>query len=172
MGITLEIYLLDNSSPKLDVIDRKILHTLQRHAKISNVELAKRVALTPTPCFDRVRRLEEAGYIEGYVAQLNPQKLGMGLLAFIEINLDRTDPTAFDELRRQVEHLPFVLECHMIAGGFDYLLKVRVADMAAFRKVLGEQISTLPGVSRTHTYFVMEEVKRTQELPIPGMKTK
>jgi Lrp/AsnC family transcriptional regulator, leucine-responsive regulatory protein len=157
--------------PKLDVVDRKILQILQRDGKISNVDLAKRVHLSATPCFERVRRLEEAGYIEGYVAQLNAQKLGMGLLAFIEISLDRTNPAAFDELRKNVADMPFVQECHMIAGGFDYLLKVRVADMAAYRRFLGERVSAMPGVSRTHTYFVMEEIKVTQELPT-GAKTK
>ncbi len=158
--------------PKLDVIDRKILQILQHDGKISNVDLARRVHLSATPCFERVRRLEEAGYIEGYVAQLNPQKLGMGLLAFIELSLDRTNPEAFDVLRKNVADMSFVQECHMVAGGFDYLLKVRVADMAAYRRLLGERISALPGVSRTHTYFVMEEIKLTQELPLSMVKSK
>jgi Lrp/AsnC family leucine-responsive transcriptional regulator len=161
-----------NREPKLDVIDRKILQIVQREGKISNVDLAKRVHLSPTPCFERVRRLEEAGYIERYVAQLNPQKLGMGLLAFIEISLDRTNPETFDELRKNVADMGMVQECHMIAGDFDYLLKVRVADMAAYRRFLGERVSALPGVSRTHTYFVMEEIKVTQELPIGLVKAR
>lgn len=152
--------------PKLDVIDRKILHILQRDGRTSNVDLAKRVHLSPTPCFERVRRLEEAGYIEHYVAQLNAAKLGLGLLAFIEISLDRTHPAAFDELRSQVADIGVVQECHMVAGGFDFLLKVRIADMAAYRRFLGERILALPGISRTNTYFVMEEIKITQELPI------
>ena len=161
-----------NREPKLDVIDRKILQILQNDGKTSNVDLAKRVHLSPTPCFERVRRLEEAGYIERYVAQLNPRKLGMGLLAFVEISLDRTNPAAFDEFRKNVSDLGSVQECHMVAGGFDYLLKVRVADMAAYRRFLGERVSALPGVSRTHTYFVMEEIKVTQELPIAAPKSK
>src|SRR5260221_3222784 len=97
---------------KLDVIDRKILQTLQHDAKISNVELAKRVHLSPTPCFERVRRLEESGYIKRYVAQLDPEKLGMGLLAFIEISLDRTNPVAFDEFRSRIADISVVQECH------------------------------------------------------------
>lgn len=152
--------------PKLDLIDRKILQTLQREARISNVDLAKRVHLSPTPCFERVRRLEEGGYIQRYVAQLDPQKLGMGLLAFIEVSLDKTNPNAFDRFRETVADMPEVQECHMVAGGFDYLLKVRVTDMAAYRKFLGDRVSALPGVNRTHTYFVMEEAKATQEIPI------
>jgi Lrp/AsnC family transcriptional regulator, leucine-responsive regulatory protein len=152
--------------PKLDVVDRKILQILQRDGRISNVDLAKRVHLSPSPCFERVRRLEETGFIENYVARLNAKKLDMDLLAFVEISLDRTNPEAFDELRRHVADMPSVQECHMIAGGFDYLLKVRVTDMAAYRRFLGEGISQLPGVTRTHTYFVMEEIKATAEVPI------
>lgn len=158
--------------PKLDVIDRKILQTLQREGRISNVDLAKRVHLSPTPCFERVRRLEEGGYILRYVAQLDPQKLGMGLLAFVEVSLDKTNPTAFDHFRDAVAVMPEVQECHMVAGGFDYLLKLRVKDMAGYRRFLGERVSALPGVSRTHTYFVMEEVKATQEVPISAQKPK
>lgn len=152
--------------PRLDVIDRKILQTLQREGRISNVELAKRVHLSPTPCFERVRRLEEGGYIRRYVAQLDPHKLGMGLLAFVEVSLDKTSPVAFERFREVVAEMPEVQECHMVAGGFDYLLKVRVTDMVAYRRFLGDRVSSLPGVSRTHTYFVMEETKATQEIPI------
>jgi len=158
--------------PKLDVIDRKILQTLQREGRISNVDLAKRVHLSPTPCFERVRRLEQGGYIQRYVAQLDPQRLGMGLLAFVEVSLDKTSPLAFERFREIVADLAEVQECHMVAGGFDYLLKVRVTDMLAYRRFLGERISALPGVSRTHTYFVMEETKSTQEIPIPGARAR
>jgi Lrp/AsnC family transcriptional regulator, leucine-responsive regulatory protein len=161
-----------NRQPKLDVIDRKLLQILQHDGRASNVDLAKRVHLSPTPCFERVRRLEEAGYIERYVALLSASKLGLGLLAFIEVSLDRTNPEAFDQLREQVADMDAVQECHMVAGGFDYLLKVRIADMAAFRRFLGERISALPGINRTHTYFVMEEIKITQELPISAAKAK
>lgn len=158
--------------PKLDAIDRKILQTLQREARISNVDLARRVHLSPTPCFERVRRLEEGGYIQRYVAQLDPQKLGMGLLAFVEVSLDKTNPTAFDRFRDTVADMSEVQECHMVAGGFDYLLKVRVTDMASYRKFLGDRVSSLPGVNRTHTYFVMEETKATQEIPILTPRSK
>jgi Lrp/AsnC family leucine-responsive transcriptional regulator len=161
-----------NRESGLDVIDRKLLLTLQRDGRISNVDLAKRVHLSPTPCLERVRRLEAAGYIERYVAQLNPEKLGMGLLAFVEISLDRTNPAAFDEFRKCVTDIGSVQECHMVAGGFDYLLKVRVAGMAAYRRFLSERVSALPGVTRTHTYFVMEEIKVTQELPMSVPKSK
>lgn len=158
--------------PRLDVIDRKILQILQREGRIANVDLARRVHLSPTPCFERVRRLEDSGYIRNYVAQLDPQKLGIGLLAFVEVSLDKTNPTAFDRFREAVAGMGEVQECHMVAGGFDYLLKARVTDMAAYRRFLGERVSTLPGVSRTHTYFVMEEVKVSQEVPILAPKGK
>jgi Lrp/AsnC family leucine-responsive transcriptional regulator len=158
--------------PKFDVIDRKILQILQREARMPNVELARRVHLSPTPCFERVRRLEQGGYIRRYVAQLDPQKLGFGLLAFVEVSLDKTNPVAFDRFRDAVTAMGEVQECHMVAGGFDYLLKARVADMTAYRRFLGERVSSLPGVTRTHTYFVMEEVKVTQEIPIAAPKTK
>jgi Lrp/AsnC family transcriptional regulator, leucine-responsive regulatory protein len=158
--------------PKLDIIDRRILQILQREGRIANVDLARRVHLSPTPCFERVRRLEEAGYIQRYVAQLDPQKLGMGLLAFVEVSLDKTNPAAFDRFREAVAGMSEVQECHMVAGGFDYLLKARVTDMAAYRRFLGERVSSLPGVSRTHTYFVMEEVKVTQEIPIASTPVK
>jgi Lrp/AsnC family leucine-responsive transcriptional regulator len=152
--------------PKLDVIDRNILQILQRDARIANVDLAKRVHLSPTPCFERVRRLEQSGYIQRYVALVDPRKLGIGLLAFVEVALDKTNPIAFDRFRDTVAAMAEIQECHMVAGGFDYLLKVRVTDMHAYRRFLGERISTLPGVNRTHTYFVMEETKSTQEIPI------
>jgi Lrp/AsnC family transcriptional regulator, leucine-responsive regulatory protein len=152
--------------PKLDVIDRKILQCLQRDGRLSNVDLSKRVHLTATPCFERVRRLEQAGYIERYVAQLSAAKLGLGLLAFIEISLDRTYSAVFDELRSLMADMGMVQECHMVAGEFDFLLKVRIADMTAFRRFLAERVLKLPGISRTNTYFVMEEIKVTVELPV------
>jgi len=156
--------------PRLDLVDRRILQILQREGRISNVDLAKRVHLSPTPCFERLRRLEESGYITGYAAKLSPQKLGLGLLAFVEVSLDKTNPTAFDDFRDAVAEMTEVQECHMVAGGFDYLLKARLTDMSAYRRFLGESVSALPGVSRTHTYFVMEEVKASQELPIAAPK--
>ena len=152
--------------PKLDPIDRNILRTLQTSGRITNVDLAEKVNLSPTPCIERVRRLEEAGYISGYYARLSAQKLGIGLLAFIEVSLDKTGTAAFEKFREAVNDIAEIQECHMVAGGFDYLLKVRIESMAHYRQFLGERISALPGVDRTHTYVVMEEVKNTHELVI------
>ncbi len=155
---------MKEKEPKLDSIDRKILSTLQNSGRISNVELSELVGLSPTPCLERVKRLEATGYIEGYRARLNPEKLGVTILAFIEVSLIKTNPDTFDEFKRATRRVPEIQECHMVAGGFDYLLKVRVKNMSNYRRFLGETISTLPGVDRTHTYMVMEEVKRNEGL--------
>jgi Lrp/AsnC family leucine-responsive transcriptional regulator len=145
----------------LDRIDRLILKRLQIDGRQSVSELARQVHLTTSPCLDRVRRLEEEGYIQGYVALLNPSHLGARLLAFVEVRIDRTVPEVFQNFRAGVELLEEVVECHMVAGGFDYLIKIRVADMETYRKFLGERLTTLPGIEQTHTYVVMEEVKST-----------
>jgi Lrp/AsnC family leucine-responsive transcriptional regulator len=157
---------MKNKNPKLDQVDRKIMATLQANGRMSNVDLSEKVGLSPTPCLERVRRLEAAGYITGYSARLNADKLGFNILAFIEVSLIKTNPDAFDDFRRAVATIDEIQECHMVAGGFDYLLKVRVSNMTAYRHFLGEKISSLPGVDRTHTYMVMEEVKESDALAI------
>lgn len=151
----------------LDRVDRMILRYLQANARLSNVELSRRVNLSPTPCLERVRRLEREGYVSDYVALLNPAKLGSALLIFVEVTLDRTTEEAFGHFKDSVLGLPEVLECHMVAGGFDYLVKVRVSDMAEYRQFLGEKLAELPGVRQTHTYVVMEEVKSTTFIRVP-----
>ncbi len=150
----------------LDRIDRKILRELQTNARISNAELARRVNLSATPCAERVKALETTGYIQAYRAKLDHQLLNLELLVFVEISLTKTSPDVFDEFREAVRKLPMVLECHLVSGNFDYLIKARVADMAAYRELLGETILTLPGVNESRTYVVMEEIKETQVLPI------
>jgi Lrp/AsnC family leucine-responsive transcriptional regulator len=150
----------------LDRVDRRILRVLQEQGRISNVELSRKVNLSPTPCLERVRRLESDGFIKGYAARLDAGKLDMGLLVYVQVTLDRTTTTIFDRFRQGVLAIAEVLECHMVAGGFDYLLKLRVPDMAAYRAVLGDKIGKLPGLLQTHSYFVMEEVKDTPAIPI------
>jgi Lrp/AsnC family leucine-responsive transcriptional regulator len=152
---------------RLDRIDRRILATLQTDGRISNVALARQVNLSPTPCLERVRRLERAGYVTGYAALLDPAKLGVSLLVFVQVTLDRTTPDVFARFAEAVAPIPEVRECHMVAGGFDYLLKIRVADMEAYRRVLGEGLAAIPGVAQTHSYVVMEAVKDSHALPIP-----
>ncbi len=151
----------------LDRIDRSILRELQNDGRLANVELARRVGLSATPCLERVRRLEKNGYIRGYAAILAPEKLKAGLLVFVEIRLARTSPDVFNDFKRAVVDLPQVLECHLVSGDFDYLLKARVEDMFAYRTLLGETLLTLPGVSGSRTYVVMEEVKENFAIEIP-----
>lgn len=150
----------------LDKIDRRILRVLQADGRISNLKLAEAVHLSPTAVLERVRRLTRDGYILGYEARLNPAKLGQGLLVFVEILLDRTVHDVMDSFKAAVQVRPEILEAHLVAGGFDYLLKTRVADMAAYRQFIGSVIWTLPGVRETRTYAVMEEVKSTSLLPV------
>ncbi len=150
----------------LDRIDRNILNELQKDGRISNVELSKRVGLSPTPCLERVRRLERQGFIEGYTAILNPHYLEASLLVFVEITLQKGTPDVFEDFNKTVMSLEEIQECHLVSGDFDYLLKTRVPDMSAYRRLLGETLLRLPGVSDTRTYVVMEEVKQTSRLVI------
>jgi Lrp/AsnC family leucine-responsive transcriptional regulator len=148
----------------LDRIDLKILDVLQRDGRISNLKLAETVALSPTSVLARVQRLTRDGYILGYEARLNPAKLGAGMTVFVEVLLDRTTPNVFEQFRAAVQAHPQVQECHMVAGGFDYLLKTRMADMHAYRAFAGDVLWQLPGVRETRTYAVMEEVKSSTRL--------
>lgn len=157
----------NSKKPKpLDRTDRNILKCLQADGRLSNVALAKKVNLTTTPCLERVRRLERDGYISGYSARLNPQLLDAGLLVFVEISLLRTSPGVFREFRKQAIQFPELLECHLVSGNFDYLIKARVRDMHEYRSLLGEKILALPGVADSRSYVVMEEVKETMALPL------
>ncbi len=142
----------------LDRIDLTILNILQTNARISNVELAKQVNLSASPCLDRVKRLESQGYIKRYAAVLDAEKLHVGMAAFIQVTLDRTKADIFTQFKEKLVEIGEVAECHMVAGGFDYLIKLRVRDMNNYRDVLGKVVE-LPGVSQTHTYMVIEDVK-------------
>ena len=152
------------TEPDLDRIDRKILSILQEDGRIANLKLAEAVALLPTAVLARVQRLTRDGFILGYEARLNPLKLGAGMLVFVEVLLDRTTPNVFDQFKAAVQVHPEIMECHMVAGGFDYLLKTRSADMNAYRVFAGNVLWQLPGVRETRTYAVMEEVKHTNHL--------
>ena len=152
------------SDPVLDRTDRRILALLQQDGRISNVKLAEAVHLSPTATLERVRRLTEQGYILGYRARLDPHKLGAGMLVFVEIILDRTTETVLEDFRKAVRDQPEIMECHLVAGGFDYLLKLRVAGMEDYRRVAGRVLWRLPGVRETRTYAVMEEVKNSPDL--------
>jgi Lrp/AsnC family transcriptional regulator, leucine-responsive regulatory protein len=155
------------STRELDRTDRRLLARLQQDGRSAVSQLAREVHLSVTPTLERVRRLEAEGYIEGYFARLNPARLGLGLLAYVEVSLDRTTPDAFEHFKQAMLAHDEVMECHMVAGGFDYLLKVRVTDMESYRRFLGDRIAAARGVQQTHTYFVMEEVKSTHRIVVP-----
>ncbi|OYX55233.1 MAG: ArsR family transcriptional regulator [Brevundimonas subvibrioides] len=150
----------------LDAVDRRILKVLQVDGRVSNAELARRCNLSPAACFERVRRLRERQVITGYAALIDPSKVGRGLMIFVEVLLDRTTGDQFEAFADMVRGQPEVLECHMVAGGFDYLLKARVGDMDAYRAFLGDVLTRMPGVRETRTYAVLEEVKSTTALPL------
>ena len=151
---------------KLDRIDRRILSDLQSNGRMTNVELAKRIHLSPAACLERVKRLSQAGYLKKYMAVLDPALLGVGLLVFVEVALNRMTPESFQRFKDTVQKMPQIMECHMVAGGFDYLLKTRMADMGAYREFAGTVLWQLPGVRETRTYAVMEEVKNTTRLTL------
>jgi Lrp/AsnC family leucine-responsive transcriptional regulator len=157
---------MDEPAADLDRIDRRILQVLQEDGRLSNLKLAEAVALSPTAVLARVQRLTRAGYILGYEARLDPEKLGLGMMVFVEVLLDRTTPNVFEAFKAAVQVQPQILECHMVAGGFDYLLKTRMADMQAYRDFAGSVLWQLPGVRETRTYAVMEEVKNSTRLPL------
>ena len=157
---------MSKKSKPLDRVDFQILSILQDNGKISNVELAERVHLTPPPCLERVKRLEREGYIKRYACLLDPYKLQAGLLAFIQVSLLSTASRDLDEFNRAISRLEEVQECHMVSGGFDYLLKVRTTDMQSYRRFLGEQLSSIPNVRETHTYVAMQEVKSETAIPL------
>jgi len=152
---------------EFDRIDLKILRTLQEDGRISNLKLAETIGLSATAVLARVQRLTREGYILGYEARLNPLKLGTGMLVFVEVLLDRTTHNVFDQFKAAVQAQPAIQECHMVAGGFDYLLKTRSADMNDYRQFAGTVLWQLPGVRETRTYAVMEEVKNTTHLYLP-----
>ncbi|MCV6611729.1 MAG: Lrp/AsnC ligand binding domain-containing protein [Amphritea sp.] len=151
---------------KLDKIDLNILKTLQENGRISYVDLADIVGLSTTPCMERVKRLEKDGLIQGYYARIDPQAMGYGMLVFVEISLSYQSPDAFQKFNQAVATLPYVLECHLVSGDADFLIKARIADMSEYRALLGEMLLTLPGVKNSKSYIVMEEVKESLSLPI------
>lgn len=151
---------------RIDRMDRAILLALQDDGRLTTRALAEQINLSHTATTERVKRLTRDGFIEGYAARLSAQKLGRGLLVFVEIKLDHTSPETFAAFADAVGPHPDIMECHMVAGGFDYLLKARVRDMAAYRQFLSETVLSLPGVRETHTYAVMEEVKNSRVIPV------
>ncbi|GLS90739.1 AsnC family transcriptional regulator [Psychromonas marina] len=152
---------------KLDRIDKKILTLMQSNARISNLELADKVGLSPTPCSRRVKRLEESGIIDKHVTLLKPAVLGLKLTAMIGITMDRHTPERFDNFERAISELPEVLECLIVTGqSADFLLKVIVRDMEHYEKFLLGQLTKLEGVTGVHSSFVLREMIKKTELPL------
>ena len=145
----------------LDRLDLKILNLLQQDGRIAMTDLAEQVGLSITPCIERVRRMERDGVIVGYYARVNPAMLGASLLVFVEITLDHKSGNMFDQFRREVLRIPEVLECHLVSGDFDYLIKARLREMADYRKLLGDILLQLPGAVQSKSYVVMEEIKES-----------
>ena len=147
------------NSDQIDRIDRNILTALSRDGRQSMAELATHVGLSKTPVQARVKRLERDGYIRGYAAIIDRERMGEGHVAFVQVKLSDTRSAALDTFNRAVLAVPEIEQCHMMAASFDYLLKVRTRDIASYRRVLGERISALPHVSQTSTFVAMETVK-------------
>ncbi|OQS38112.1 winged helix-turn-helix transcriptional regulator [Chromobacterium haemolyticum] len=155
-----------SSDKALDKTDLKILRLLQKNGRISMTELSEKVGLSTTPCTERVRRMERDGIIEGYYARLNPHAMGAALLVFVEIKLEAKSGNIFDAFRREIMRIPEILECHLVSGEFDYLIKARIPDMSMYRKLLGDILLQLPSAKESKSYVVMEEVKETLLLPL------
>lgn len=152
---------------RLDKTDLRILEEIQKDGRITVAELSRRVHLTKTPCAERLRRLETAGIIAGYYARLDPSVLDVAHLAMVQVQLKSTTSDELEAFNAAAARVPEIQSCHMIAGGYDYLLKVRTSNIQTYRQVLGAVISKLPGVLQTHTYVVMETVKDDITLTIP-----
>ncbi len=144
---------------QIDRFDRAIIQALSRNGRLSMAELAEKVGLSKTPVQARVKRLAAEGYIRGYAAIVNREKMGEGHVAFVQVKLSDTRSAALDAFNKAAGDTPEIEQCHMMAASFDYLLKVRTRDIAAYRRVLGEKISALPHVAQTSTFVAMETVK-------------
>lgn len=150
---------MSTDTPSLDKIDMKIIQLLQHNARMSIADLADKVGLSATPIKERMRRLQDQGVITGYHAKINPHLIGQGLLVFVEIKLKDKSASLFAEFKRDVLRISQIMECHLVSGEYDYLIKVRLPDMSAYRNMLGNILLQLPAASESRSYVVMEEVK-------------
>jgi Lrp/AsnC family leucine-responsive transcriptional regulator len=155
----------DSSEEDFDRIDLKILRALQSEGRLTNADLAERVNVSPATCHRRTQRLFEEGHITGVRAEVAPSAVGLGALVMVGVVLDRSTPESFAAFEGAVLEMKEVLDCNLVAGDFDYLLKIRVRDMADFNKLHGQKLIALPGVRQTRTFFVMKEVKENARLP-------
>ena len=151
---------------ELDRIDLKILDILQREGRLPITELSERIGMSASPCTERVRRLERSGVISGYHARVDPHALGRSLLVFVELTLSTKSEDIFAKVKRELQLVPEVLECHLVSGGFDYLVKARLGQMNDYRQLLGKLLKKIPVPAQSHSYVVMEEVKETLTLNV------
>jgi len=152
---------------QIDPIDRNILSILQEDARISNLDLARRVGLSPSPCLRRVRELERSGLVRRHVTLLDPQALGLGVSVFIQVRLDRQIERSLETFEAAVLVRPEVMECYLMTGDSDYLLRVVVPDVPAFERFLVEHLTRVPGVANLRSSFALKQVKYTTALPLP-----
>ena len=151
---------------QLDEIDRRILRLIQRDGRLTNAELSEAVALSPSACHRRVQRMEAEGVIAGYVARLDPRTVGRVTTVFVEIGLSGQADELLDAFERAVSQIPDVLECHLMAGSADYLLKVAARDAEDFARIHRQKLARLPGVARMQSSFSLKEVRNTTALPV------
>jgi Lrp/AsnC family leucine-responsive transcriptional regulator len=157
---------MKSSDYQLSKIDKNILRIMQDNGRITYAELARQVGLTTTPCIERVKRLERDGFISHYSTVLNPEQLNAGLIVIVQIRLDRTSKDTFAQFKEAVLELPQVQECYLVSGNFDYMIKVRLADMAAYRVFLEESLLSVPAVQESTSVVVMEAIKECLTIPI------
>jgi Lrp/AsnC family transcriptional regulator, leucine-responsive regulatory protein len=157
---------------ELDSIDLKIVDLLQREGRLTMTELGERIGLSTSPCSQRVKRLEREGVITGYHARVNPAALGKALLVFVEITLAQKSEEVFKKVRSELEHMPEVLECHLVSGSFDYLVKARLGGMPEYRQLLGSMLKRIPVAAQSNSYVVMEEVKESFVMKLKPQLTK
>jgi Lrp/AsnC family leucine-responsive transcriptional regulator len=151
---------------KLDIFDLRILEVLQAEGRLSNVELADRVGLSPSPCLRRVKRLEFEGVIEGYSARINRNKIGMGVTAFVSVGLDRHREEEAERFRKAVARLPQVVCCHAVSGEPDFLLEIVVSDLNQYSEFVLKRLRRIPGVKDLHSSFALETMKAGTSLPL------
>lgn len=157
---------MNSDRPKLDRFDRTLLQLLQTEGRIANSTLAEKVSLSESACLRRVRALEESGLIEGYTAIINQERAGCPVNIFVNITLDRQDQTDLSSFEKAVRKIPEVMECYLMTGDYDYLLRVVVADTADFERVHSQHLTRLPHVARVHSSFALRPVQKARELPI------
>lgn len=155
-----------SSNEPLDELDKAILHLIQADGRISNVELAHRISLSPPAIHARLKRLDQRGYVRQYVALLDREKFGYDMLCFIEVSLQLHQPEQVENFRQMMQQMPEVLECHHVTGEYDYLLKVVVRNRAELEHFVVKRLTPVPGIARIHTSLVLAEVKQTTALPL------